>query len=124
MTLAFEKPDCQPSFVQRLDPRWKLAALLVAALAMVLLRGWGPALAAMVGALILVILARLPWRWYCWRMATALTMYLLFMIWLPLIVEPGHEMLDLGFMTLSLTGLVRLFVLSAKVVALISLMLV
>lgn len=124
MTLAFDKPECPPSFVQRLDPRWKLAGVLLGALAVALLRSWGPALAALLGSLLLVVLGRLPWRWCAWRLGTALTMYLLFLGWLPLVVEAGHETLDVGFLTLSLTGLLRLFVLSAKLVAMIALVLV
>lgn len=124
MTLAFDFPECPPSFVQRLDPRWKLAALLLAALAIALLRTWGPALAALLGALLLVALARLPWHWYLRRMAAALTMYALFLIWLPFVIEEGHETLDFGFLTLSWTNLVRLFVLSANLTGMISLMLV
>ncbi|MBI3821499.1 MAG: cobalt ECF transporter T component CbiQ [Planctomycetes bacterium] len=124
MTLAFDKPDCPPSFLQRLDPRWKLASVLLAVLALALLRTGGAALAGLLGALLLVVLARLPWRWYCLRMGTALTMYLLFLIWLPLVVEADHDTFDLGIVTVSLTGLIRLFVLSANLVGMISLMLV
>src|SRR5260370_2274755 len=53
MTLAFDLPDCKASFLQRMDPRWKLAALLLAALSFALLRTWGPALAALAGTLLL-----------------------------------------------------------------------
>src|SRR5437879_570515 len=124
MTLAFDLPACQPSFVQRLDPRWKLAALLLAALAVAFVRAWEPALAALAGALLLVALARVPLRWYVWRMAAALTMYTLFLIWLPFAVAADHETLDLGFVVLSRNGLARLFVLSANLTSMISLMLV
>ncbi len=124
MTLAFDLPACKPSFLQNMDPRWKLAGLLLAALALALLRSWGPALAALAGALLVVVLARIPWPWFLRRMATALTMYALFLIWLPFVVEEGHETLHLGFLTLSLAGLVRFIVLTTKVAAMISLMLV
>jgi cobalt/nickel transport system permease protein len=73
---------------------------------------------------LLVALARIPWRWYLLRMGTALVMYVLFMIWLPFVIEPGHETIDLGFLTLSLNGLLRLVVLSANIAGMISLVLV
>jgi cobalt/nickel transport system permease protein len=124
MTLAFDIPECKTSILQRLDPRWKLAALLLAALTIAFLRTLGPASAALLGALALVALARVPWSWYLTRMATAMTLYALFLIWLPFVVEEGHQTLDLGFLTLSLQGLLRLFVLTANLTSMISLMLV
>ncbi len=110
--------------MQRLDPRWKLAGLGSAALAFALLRTWGPALTALAGALVLVAVARLPLRWYLQRLGTAVTMFMLFSIWLPFVVEPGDARLDLGIVTLSLPGLLRLCALSAKLAAMLSLMLV
>ena len=124
MSLGFDLPACKPSFLQRMDPRWKLAGLLLAALALTFLRSWEPALAALTAALLLVALARLPLGWYLRRLAMALSMYVLFLIWLPFDVKPSHETLDLGFLTLSMTGLLRLAVLSANLVGMVSLMLV
>jgi cobalt/nickel transport system permease protein len=124
MTLIFDLPECEPSFLKRMDPRWKLAGLLFAALSFTLLRTVGPALAAAMGALLLVTLGRLPWRWYLRRLATAMVMYLLFLVWLPLVPSPDHETIDLGVLTISWTGLLRLMVLGADLVGLISLMLV
>lgn len=124
MTLAFDLPECKPSPMQRFDPRWKLAALLVAALACGLLRTWQPALAALAGAVLLVALARLPWRWYLRRLGTAVLFFAIFLFWLPLIKHEGDSLLDLGIVTLSAPGLMRLLALSAKLGAMISLMLV
>ncbi|MSQ96612.1 MAG: cobalt ECF transporter T component CbiQ [Gemmataceae bacterium] len=124
MTLAFDLPACPPSVVQRLDPRWKLAGVLPATLAIALLRSEGPAMAALAGALLLVVLARLPWRWYLRRMGTAVVFFVALLIWLPFVRAPEDAPLDLGIVTLSLPGLVRLLVLSAKLAAMISLMLV
>ena len=124
MTFALDVPVCPPSFLQRIDPRCKLASLLTAALAFALLRNLGPALAALVGSLLLVALARTPWSWYLRRLGTAAAMYVLFLIWLPLAPEAGDETATLGFVTISLTGSWRLAVLSAKLAAMISLILV
>ena len=124
MTLAFELPECPPSFLQRLDPRWKLAGVLLAALACALLRTPALALAALAGALFLVVIARLPLRWYLRRLGAAMAMFALLLIWFPFVVNEGDATFDLGFVTLSLSGLARLIRLSANLSAMISLMLV
>jgi cobalt/nickel transport system permease protein len=124
MTLGFDLPACQPSCVQRLDPRWKLAGLLLGALAALNLHTCAPALAALAGTLLLVALARLPIGWYARRLAASLVMFALFLAWLPFVVQEGHETREIGLVTLSLTGLERLSVLSAKIASMISLMLV
>lgn len=124
MTLAFDLPTGPPSLVQRFDPRWKLAGLLPMALAFALIRTWGPAIAALVGSILLVAAARLPWRWYARRLGVAMTMFVLFFIWLPFVVEDQHATLDVGGWTISLTGLIRLGVLTAKLTAMLSVMLV
>jgi cobalt/nickel transport system permease protein len=124
MTLALDIPACPPSFCQRFDPRWKLAGVLTAALAIASLENGGPALAALAGSLLLVALARIPWAWYLQRLGTASAMYALFLVWLPFVREAGDSTLDLGTLTISLTGLLRLIVLSAKLAGMISLMLV
>lgn len=117
MTLALDLPDCPPSLVRQFDPRWKLAGLLLAALSCVTLRAPGPALMGLSGALFLVALARLPMGWYARRLATALGMFALFLIWLPFGIEDGA-------LTVSWPGLERLIVLSANLSAMLSLLLV
>jgi cobalt/nickel transport system permease protein len=124
MTLAFDLPTCPPSLFQRIDPRWKLAGLLLAAVATLNLRTWAPALSALAGALLLVMLARLPMAWYVRRLVASLVMFALFLAWLPFVVQSGDETYDVGYLTLSITGLTRLIVLSAKIAGMISLMLV
>ena len=123
MTLAFELPDCPPSLVRRWDPRWKLAGLLLAAFALALLQTSGPALAALAGAVFLVALARLPLRWYLQRLGTAVVMFAMFFAWLPFVVETGHETFDIESLTFSWSGLMHLVRLSAKLAAMISLIL-
>jgi cobalt/nickel transport system permease protein len=124
MTVGFDLPVCGPSFLQRMDARWKLAGVLLAALMLAFLRAWGPALGAFAASLLFVALARVPLNWYLRRMAAATLMYALFLVWLPFDVQPSHETLEIGFVTLSLTGLSRLFVLSANLISMVSLMLV
>lgn len=124
MTLALDLPAAGDSPLHRLDPRWKLAALLLAALAAALVRTGPAAAAALVGAAVLVGLARLPPRWVLPRLGTGLLLLVLFMAWLPFVPRPGDLTVDVGPLALSLTGLARLGVLLAKAAALVALMLV
>src|SRR5205823_1815594 len=117
MTLALDLPECKPSLLRRLDACWKLAGLLIATSMLALVETLAPALAALAVSVLLVIVARLPWRWYLRRMGTAVLMFVLFLIWLPLALEDGR-------LTMSLPGLERLIVLSAKLGGMVSLMLV
>src|SRR6476659_1367440 len=114
MTLLLDIPQARPSPLHRLDPRWKLAALVPAALACALVRTPGPALTALAGALALVALARLRLRWFLLRLGAALLMLTLFLLWLPFAPRQGHDVLDLGWFLLSLTGLTLLLVLVAR----------
>jgi cobalt/nickel transport system permease protein len=123
MTLAFDLPTCPPSFLQRVDPRWKLAAVLLASLAIAMLRSAGPALVALGGAFVLVALARVPATWLLRRLAVAMTLFVLLLVWLPFVIEEKHEILDLGVVRLSLTGLERLIRLSACLASMLCLVL-
>jgi cobalt/nickel transport system permease protein len=101
-----------------------LAGALLAIVALAPVARWGPAMAALLGALLLAALGRLPWRWYLARLTTGMGMFAFFLIWLPFVVEEGHARLQIGVVTVSLTGLERLVVLTAKLGAMISLVLV
>ncbi len=124
MTLLLDIPHARPSPLHRLDPRWKLAALIPTAVAAALLRTPGPALVALAGALLMVAVARLPWRWYALRLGTALVMLALFVCWLPFVPRPGDEVIELGGLRLSETGLVQVVVLLARAASVVSLALV
>jgi cobalt/nickel transport system permease protein len=124
MTLAFDLPSCPNSLITRLDARWKLAGVLLAVALLAPLTSPGPALSALAGALLVAWIARVPLGWYLRRLGTSLALFTLFLIWLPLVVEPGHDVWDLGWLQISVTGTIRLLALSAKLCALISLVLV
>jgi cobalt/nickel transport system permease protein len=124
MTLAFDIPECTSSPLSRLDPRWKLAGIGLAVLSLTPIRTWPPALAALAGTLVLVGLSRIPWSWYVRRLAIAMTMFALFLAWLPFYVEDGQPTLQVGILTLSVPGLQRLVALTAKLGAMLSLVLV
>ncbi|MSU79869.1 MAG: cobalt ECF transporter T component CbiQ [Gemmataceae bacterium] len=124
MTLAIDLPECPESFVQRLDARWRLSAIVLACLACAPIRSSGPALAALVGAAILVAIVRLPWRWIVYRLGTAMIFFTVFLVWLPFAVAPGDYTLDLTIVTISLEGSLRLVALTAKLCAMTALVLV
>lgn len=123
MTLAFDYPGRFDSPLARLDPRWKLAALLAAAAVVTLLRTPPPAAAAFAGTLLLVALARLPPRWYLLRAGTAALFVGFFVVWLPFLDGRG-PFVAVGPVELSVPGLGLALLLLLKGVGIVSLMLV
>jgi cobalt/nickel transport system permease protein len=104
MTLAFELPPCTASPLSRRDPRWKLAALAPAAVAASFSRTWPAVLLALCGALLLAVLARLPWRWYRRRVAVALGFLAIFVVPLPFLLRGDGPAWSLGPLFVSLHG--------------------
>jgi cobalt/nickel transport system permease protein len=91
MTLPARRPDAVPdSPVARWDPRWKLAAVLVAAAGLAAVERPGPAAAGFALAVGLAVLARLPVRQVRDRLGLLLLAAAPFLILLPFTVAgPG-----------------------------------
>jgi cobalt/nickel transport system permease protein len=124
MTLAFFVPPPTRSFVSRLDPRWKLAALLFAAAVTATLHTLSLAALALAAALLLALLARLPPRWFCQRL-TALALFLaLFTLPLPWLLADDGAGWTFGPLHVSRHGVETAVLLSVKAVALVTLLLV
>src|SRR5262245_35295129 len=104
MTLPLHLPATAASPLGRLDPRWRLAALLLAAGAAAALRSWPAALAALLGSWALAALARLPLRWYALRLATVSLFLALFVVFLPFVPRPGETPWEVGPLSLSPGG--------------------
>src|SRR5689334_13065532 len=68
MQVRFALPPQTDSPIARLDPRWRLLALLLAMVVVAILKTLESAVLALVGSLLLALLARMPWRWYVGRM--------------------------------------------------------
>src|SRR5437868_1396672 len=85
MTLALDFPECSQSVVGRLDPRWKLAAIMLAAFAAALLQTLPSALALLGATMLLVLAARLPFRWLALRLSGMALVLAVFLAWLPFI---------------------------------------
>ena len=71
MTLRFTPPPRTLSPLSRLDPRWKLAALTLAAVVVAVIHTPAAAAAALAGAAALAVLGRLPPRWWATRVVPA-----------------------------------------------------
>jgi cobalt/nickel transport system permease protein len=89
MTLAFRDTAVPPSPLSRWDTRWKLAAVLLAGVAVVSLRSPYPAGVALAGAVGLCSLGRIPPLVLLSRLGVLLVAVLPMMAVLPLTVEGG-----------------------------------
>lgn len=89
-SLGETRQGLRDSPLRRLDPRWKLAALVLLLAAVALLQVLPAAAAALGGALVLAVAARLPLRWYLVRVGVVLLFLLPFVLTLPFLV-PGPE---------------------------------
>jgi cobalt/nickel transport system permease protein len=124
MTLAlahFEVPD---SALARLDPRWKIAGLVPAAAAAAALHGLLPCLAALAAALALVLLARLPARWYLARLGAVALFVGLFAAALPFLPGGRGPTWEVGPLWVSVPGLEAAARLCLKAAAVLTFVLV
>jgi cobalt/nickel transport system permease protein len=124
MTLSFDIPSTLDSFATRLDPRWKLAALLPAVVLLALLRTLGPATLAFLLALALAASARLPLGWLARRLAWTALFLSLFLVWMLFLPDPHGDRLDLGWLTISMSGAQRFAVVLLKTLAVVTLVLI
>jgi cobalt/nickel transport system permease protein len=124
MTLTLDFPQCGRSILGQRDPRWKLAALVPAAVVVALLCSPGPALTALVGTWILLLLVRLPLRWYSSRLASTTLFLGLFVAFLPFLPDPENDYVAVGPLWLSMRGLTQAAVLLLRGLALATLTMV
>lgn len=115
-------PPCTDSPLGRFDPRWKLAALLLAAGGVLALRGVGTAALALLGALVLTALARLPRRWVLARLGLVLLVLTPFVVLLPFVQDEAAVVWRVGPLHFAPVGLglaARLLLKSSALVLLI-----
>jgi cobalt/nickel transport system permease protein len=124
MTLALEPLPCPDSPLRRLDPRWKLAGLLVAAAAAASVRTPPAAAGMLAGAVLLAVLGRLPRRWYLARLGALLGFLVVFVAFIPFVVRDDGPGFDLGPVRLSWHGVAVAGVLCMRAAALVTLVLV
>jgi cobalt/nickel transport system permease protein len=124
MTLALEALPCPDSVIRRLDPRWKLAALLLTIVVVVALTTLPATALALGGALGLVVLSRIPVAWYLRRIAPLALFLAFFVAALPFLVRDATPLARVGPLTLSWSGLRLALLLSGKALTLLTLVLV
>ncbi len=124
MTQALLTLPAPDSPLRRLDPRWKLGALGLAALAAAALRAPATSLVAFGGALGLLVIARVPPRWYATRIAAAGLFLLVVVATLPFLIHGDEPLGHLGPLAISWTGLRVALVLAAKALTILTLALV
>src|SRR5262245_48112699 len=123
MNLGLHILPCPDSPLRRLDPRWKLAGILIAVTLTACLRHLGPALFALTAALFLAALSRLPPRWFLTRLGAALLFLSPFVASLPILLRHRDASVPLGPLSVPY-GLGVALLLTLKALAVITLMLV
>src|SRR5262245_21306410 len=111
----------QDSLFECMDPRWKLAAVVLACAAVVCLRSVPAAVTAFASVLVLLVISRLPPRWFLARLGGAAIFLGLVALVLPLTL-PG-DAVALGPLQLSQRGLEVAALIILKALAIIGLML-
>lgn len=124
MTLAFLAPPRSESFVSRLDPRWKLAALLPAAGVVATLHTLPAAGLALAATLLLALVARLPPRWFLQRLAALALFLAVFTLPLPWLLTDYGPAWSWGFLHFSPRGVWVALLLCAKAVTIVTLLLI
>jgi cobalt/nickel transport system permease protein len=124
MTLALETLPCPDSVIRRLDPRWKLAALLVAIGAVLALATLPAVVCALGGAVALVVLSRIPVNWYLRRIGPLVLFLAFFVAALPILVRDRTPLAAVGPLELSWSGLRLALLLSGKALTVLTLVLV
>jgi cobalt/nickel transport system permease protein len=121
MTLALDHLPQPDSPLCRLDPRWKLAAFMIAILAGALLHTLFASIVAAAGAFFLAALGRLPLRWFLSRLAGLMLFLMLFMVLVPFIVHDGGPSIEMGWLRISSSGLRVAGLLCVKALTLLTL---
>lgn len=127
MTPGFDVILVQGSVIGRMDPRWKLVSLTVAAFSIAFHRALPPALVALLLAWLLVLIGRIPQAWFARRAGMVALFVGLFVVWLPFMGEgpackgPAWE---IGPLQLSKAGSLQGLHVLIKALAIFSLMLV
>ena len=105
MTLPLEHLlPCSSSFA-RFDPRWKFGAIVSAVVAVSLLSSLAMLAIAFAASLLLVVVARVPGRWFRSRISVLGLALLPFVVLLPLTIDRGGLGLQWSYFRLSVDGL-------------------
>ena len=123
MTLELRHFPSNQSPFATLDPRWKLAGVLLAALVLSVLNYLPAAALGLAGALVLAALARLQLGWYLRRIGALALFMVWFVVLLPWLLPDDRPGFALGPVHLSY-GLTLALLLCLKAFAIVTLMMV
>jgi cobalt/nickel transport system permease protein len=115
MTLAFRDPTIPDSPLARWDPRWKLAAFLLMAVAAVSLQHPGPAAVAVALALALALVGRVRYSVVAGRVGLLLLATIPFVVFVPLTQGADSPGWAVGPLHVSQEGLVAAVVVALRV---------
>jgi len=102
----FKHPDIPDSPIARLDARWKLAALTVAAFGTAALTQLATVSVALGMGLLLLTVARVPGKWVRGRLGLFAFAALPFLLVLPFTLDPNGPGWDVGPLRISERGLI------------------
>jgi cobalt/nickel transport system permease protein len=124
MTLTFDPLPLADSPLRRLDPRWKLAALMLASAAVAALQTVSASALALVCALMLAAVGRLPRRWLLVRLGTVALFLTPFALILLFVFDDARGSFAVGPVPISIHGVDLALRLCCKALTIVSLMLV
>lgn len=115
---------CLDSPLHRLDPRWRLASLLAAAVAFALLKTLPAVVAALAVSLLLIGAAKVSLHWFLKRLRPIVLFVALFTVPLPLLARDDGPSWEFGPLSFSLQGVVTALIIFGKAITIANLMLV
>jgi cobalt/nickel transport system permease protein len=105
MRQTLHSSSSRRSFATSLDPRWKLVTVILAIIATALLQTAMAAAVALLGALALAAVARVPVRGLMFRLSIVAVFLIAFTIWLPFSFPNHGSVWTIGPVTVSSHGL-------------------
>lgn len=110
--------------ISRRDPRWRLAALVLAIICIAIIRNPLPAAAALIFALAVAIVARVPRQWYLNRIGLLCLALIPFIVVIPFTVDRGERLWEWRWLAITDAGLEVAAAMALKTIALVTLALV
>ncbi len=110
-----------PTFIHKLDPRWKLAAFLLAILAAALLRNLPPAVAGLLASVVLASVSRLQLRPFLTRLGMLILFLAFFAVPLPFLTHDDGPAWMVGSVRVSQHGVWMALLLVCKAVTIFTL---